>query len=858
MQKMKKIMLAVLICVLVGTGALGAFLIFNKKEEAPTGNKANVSWYTEDGKEFVITTVEELYGLVKLSEYYNFSGQTIKLGADIVVNDGNAEDWEANKPSLRWYPIDGFAGTFDGQGHTISGLYGYGVDTAMGLFSNTKMNCTIKDFKVLNSFFKVDGLKPVGSIVSNGCGTFDKLYSDAIVTSNGENAGGIVGNVNDDGTVSATAKASKITNCWFDGEVRMTTKTGRYGGGIVGRVFGGTLNIAHCLNSGTVSAESTETNGLYVGGIFGALTYTNFSGAVTLEDTLNVGKIDVQKSTATGSIAGGTLANSSMIIKDTYTTEQSYTEVCSYQKSSTTGGVPMMNTDFIQGKEWYSWTTLNYDQYWTVTKDSTPTLRCFADEVVDTTGIKKAYSFDWYNQYAQESIIDSVEDLYGFALMSYSETFQNKVVKLGADITVNEGKATQWASGKKIPDNCWIPIGRTPAFQGTFDGDGHTISGVYGTTAAPFMGLFGWVGNNSEVKNFRLTNSFFEQTSTSASALGSISGRLEGKLNTIYSDAIVSTVGVNVGGVVGYKLTDIESSMSNCWYDGTINMIGDSAKNAGGFMGRLINGTMITDNCLFSGTINVGGKLRTANIGGFIGNIVAGKVTIQNTLNSGEILVTESDKVNAIGRVFGQVVDSEEIIITFDNSYFTRKGYSEAYWYYCAGKKPTVIGGVELKEEKDILGYNGYCTTGLDFSKYWSVVVNEDGTPILKSFAKKSPSVAGLEKTFDKSWYSQDKTTYVLTDAKDLYGFLYLSNSKIDFAGKTVKLRNDIIVHSGSSEDWAKGNNLPSAVYNWSSIGKTPISKEYLMDRDIQSVVFMEQLTHLLWDYSVGLEQKVP
>ena len=85
MQKMKKIMLAVLICVLVGTGVLGAFLIFNKKEEVPAGNKANVSWYTEDGKEFVITTVEELYGLVKLSEYYNFSGQTIKLGADIVV-----------------------------------------------------------------------------------------------------------------------------------------------------------------------------------------------------------------------------------------------------------------------------------------------------------------------------------------------------------------------------------------------------------------------------------------------------------------------------------------------------------------------------------------------------------------------------------------------------------------------------------------------------------------------------------------------------------------------------------------------------------------------------------------------------
>ena len=816
MQKMKKIMLAVLICVLVGAGVLGAFLIFSK--EKPTGNKANVSWYTEDGKEFVITTSEELYGLVKLSEYYDFSGQTIKLGADIVVNEGNAEAWAEKAPSMRWFPINGFAGTFDGQGHTISGLYGYGVDTTMGLFSSTKMSCSIKNFKLVNSYFKVDGLKPVGSIVANGCGTFDEIYSDAIVTSNGENAGGIIGNANDDGTVSATAKATKITNCWFDGQVIMTTKTGRYGGGIVGRVFGGTLNIAHCLNSGKISAESEETNGLYVGGIFGALTYTNFSGAVTLEDTLNVGKIEVNKATATGSIAGGTLANSSLIIKDTYTTEQSYTEVCSYQKSATTGGVPMMNTDFIQGKEWYSWTTLDYEQYWTLTNDSTPILRCFADEVIDTSGLAKAYSFDWYNQYAQESIIDSAEDLYGFALMSYSETFQNKVVKLGADITLNDGKATQWASGKNLPDNCWLPIGRTPAFQGTFDGDGHTISGVYGTTSAPFMGLFGWVGNNAEVKNFRLTNSYFELTSEKASALGSVTGRLEGKINTVYSDALVHSDGVNVGGIAGYKLTDIESTITNCWYDGTIYLRSDAAKNSGGIMGRLINGTITIDNCLFSGDIEISGKKRTANTGGFIGNVAAGTVNLKGSLNSGEIKIVGKEDVYACGRVFGQVADSDAIKITFENTYFTDKG--STYFWYCAGKKPVVVGGAELKLEKSISGYDGYRTTGLDFKNYWSVVVNKDSTPILKSFAKKSPSVAGLAKTFDKSWYNPNQKTYVLNDAKDLYGFLYLSNSKIDFSGKTIKLGKDIVVNSGLATDWAEGKNLPISAYNWGGIGK--------------------------------------
>lgn len=816
MQKKKIIILSVLMFVLVAAGVLGAFLMFNNKEVEPTGNKANIDWYTEDGDEFIISTEEELYGLVKLSEYYDFSGQTIKLGADIVLNDGNAKDWAKEAPSKRWYPIDGFAGTFDGQGHSISGVYGYAVDSPMGLFANTKMNCIIKDFKVLNSYFEVDGLKAVGSVVSNGCGTFEKLYSDAFVTCNGENAGGLIGNINADGTVSATAKSSKMTNCWFDGTVTMRTKTGRYGGGLIGRIFGGSLTLSHCLNTGDVSAESEESNGIYIGGIFGAMTYTNFSGAVIVEDTLNAGKITAKKTTATGSLAGGTLANTTMSIKDTYVTEASYTDVCSYQKSSTTGSAMMVNTDFVQGEEWYSWTTLDYEQYWTVTKDSTPILRYFAEEVVDTSALEKMYNFDWYNQYAQESIIDSVEDLYGFAIMSYSDNFTSKVIKLGADIVVNEGKASEWASGKKVPDKHWIPIGRINAFQGIFDGNGYTISGLYGQSANAFVGLFGWNGIHSEIKNVKVVNSYFEATG----ALGSITGRCEGKIDTVYSDAYLKEHASLAGGIAGYKLTDNVSTLTNCWFDGVLTLEGNNAKNSGGIVGRLIKGTLEMDSCLFSGKIVITGEKRTANIGGFIGQIAAGTVNIQSSLNSGEFVVTEAEKMNAVGRVFGQVTNTEDVNITIDDSYFTSEGYSATYFYYCAGDKPTVKGCAELKRREDILGYDGYRTTALDYGKYWTVVVNEDGTPILKSFAKKVPSVAGLEKTFDKSWYSHDKNSFVLKDAKDLYGFLYISNSKNDFKGKTVVLANDIQLNAGSVAEWKDNKNVPGNAYNWGGVGK--------------------------------------
>jgi hypothetical protein len=141
--------------------ALGIWFLTNNRAVTGSGNVLNVSWYDENGTEFTITTVKELYEFAELSYYYDFQGQTIKLGADIVVNEGNVEDWVDTYAENMWTPIEGFAGTFDGQGHSISGIcakdYGYGIDQAkvvplsLGFFVETQKDCVIKDFKLLNS-----------------------------------------------------------------------------------------------------------------------------------------------------------------------------------------------------------------------------------------------------------------------------------------------------------------------------------------------------------------------------------------------------------------------------------------------------------------------------------------------------------------------------------------------------------------------------------------------------------------------------------------------------------------------------------------------------------------------------------
>ena len=298
MKKDKKILvvvLSVLVVAALGAGGLGLanyFGLFEKEVE--TGNKANVEWYSEDEKRFTISTAEELYELAALSDFYDFKGQTIKLDADIVVNEGEAKEWRENAPARRWNPIRGFAGTFDGQGHTISGLYGVGLDTSMGLFAETSSKCIIKNFKLVNSYFEVDGYFPGGSISADGCGTFDKIYSNAIVVGNGENYGGIIGKANAIGggllgkASGSTLQTTKITNCWFDGEVHIEKNTGRFGGGIVGRIHGGTAYVEHCLNSGVITCNFIEKTGSHIGGLIGTVSYNNYSGALTMKDCLRL------------------------------------------------------------------------------------------------------------------------------------------------------------------------------------------------------------------------------------------------------------------------------------------------------------------------------------------------------------------------------------------------------------------------------------------------------------------------------------------------------------------------------------------------------------------------------------------
>ena len=79
---------------------------------------------------YEISTADELYGFASIvnsaSNSSYFTG-CAKLTADIVVNEklltADGELDESVQDLITWNPMNAFAGKFDGQGHTISGLY---------------------------------------------------------------------------------------------------------------------------------------------------------------------------------------------------------------------------------------------------------------------------------------------------------------------------------------------------------------------------------------------------------------------------------------------------------------------------------------------------------------------------------------------------------------------------------------------------------------------------------------------------------------------------------------------------------------------------------------------------------------
>ena len=205
---------------------------------------------------YEISNAGQLYwfaGLVNgtlSGETQNASANAV-LTADIVVNKNVLKsDGTVNEGTFKeWTPIatsaSPYTGIFDGQNHTISGLYFNQEDSYdVGLFGRN--NGKIANAGILDSYFY--GTSKVGGVCGNNyTGTITNCYNTGSVSGLGT-LGGVSG-YNDTGN---------ITNCYNTGNV---SGSSGFVGGVSGYNSKGT--ITNCYNVGSVGGSG------YVGGVNG-------------------------------------------------------------------------------------------------------------------------------------------------------------------------------------------------------------------------------------------------------------------------------------------------------------------------------------------------------------------------------------------------------------------------------------------------------------------------------------------------------------------------------------------------------------------------------------------------------------
>ena len=235
----------------------------------------------------------------------------------------------------------------------------------------------------------------------------------------------------------------------------------------------------------------------------------------------------------------------------------------------------------------------------------------------------------------------------------------------------------------------WTPIGTSfdNSYTGTFDGGGHTITGLTITTKDQFVGLFGYLNRAGTVKNVVMegiqitSNHMFGNTGGVAgfswgtiencSVSGSVSGtkcvggvvgaQKAGSITGCSSSATVKGT-VDVGGVAGEKW----GSMTACYATGNVTLEIDSPKNLSG--GSLVgmNAGISLLACYATGTVtSTGSSTGKVHIGGFLGNNYTTVTACywKNNHEQGigynkENIVPEATKVDGTGVTWKNAVDA--------------------------------------------------------------------------------------------------------------------------------------------------------------------------------------------------------
>lgn len=211
------------------------------------------------------------------------------------------------------------------------------------------------------------------------------------------------------------------------------------------------------------------------------------------------------------------------------------------------------------------------------------------------------------------------------------ETTANAVLTANIDLSEEKGS--------------WTPIGNAQivnctTYKGTFDGQGHSVSGLY-VAGSENAGLFGYIGSSGTVKNLRVSGSITNtsNTTTGGGVAAINDGRIENccSIVTIIATATGNNA-VTVGGVVGRNY----GSVTNCCNSSSVSGTGSGSGTifVGGVVGLNAIGSSVT-NCYNTGGVSGSGGGLMSGSGGVVGQNFNGSLTVDRYATEGDEVTIE-------------------------------------------------------------------------------------------------------------------------------------------------------------------------------------------------------------------------
>ena len=560
-----------------------------------------------------------------------------------------------------WNPIGGenpFKGIFDGNGHTVSDLYINSSSSNLGLFGYVD-GAEIKNVTVQGNVtgFYEEGNEQSGQYVGLvlGVGTTKSKLENC------ESRGSVTGCSYVGGIAGLIANNCFIASCTNRATVKNYPGTsGAYYGGIVGYGTG----LSFCANYADITAEGSSVGGL-VGYVFPDINNEGMSNCMNVGNVIgkqNVGGLAGEcfapqntnnysygRVEATNQYAGllvGKYGNDpSKAFEKTYYVEEGLvvengtaTEGKYYGDGTISASAQAVHqADVASGKLASLLASVN--STWGQDLEQENTYPVLNGKTVYFSGSKlcnghllsEAYTNDQTKETATPAHSQEYEDggfctvchesreLHGKGTANDPYLISNvaQLEYLRDQSNLGNGQIT--AHAKLVNDidlayasaSSWIPVSKSNAFAGTFDGNGHCIKNLYSSFyQGGYVGLFGYV-NGATIKNLTVEGVI----ESSCSNQGMIAGQSVGAnfYNCVAKGRINTSGSADyVGGITGWVTRNSPSIpvVQSC---ASYVDIVSTGTFAGGIIGKS-NHSIIMEACA-----NYGNVTGTANVGGLMG-----------------------------------------------------------------------------------------------------------------------------------------------------------------------------------------------------------------------------------------------